>query len=684
MSKRVYYALAVLILLIAAALRFWNITTLPAGLSDIELSHVDVARDEIYGGDIRVFYEREVPRSDSTIGQEGLYHVVLSGAAVIFGMGTFGLRVLSLLIGMITIATIYTLGVRLFGYRVSIVATTFYAILMFPIILSRMVLVETAVPLMVAAVMLSLARALPVYYRTRAESTNTVDYATMGVLVSLSLYLHQYSLFIVLLAMAFITFILIEGRPVSLRKLSYIGFAILMLIIVAMPYLLSTFRLPELGANTRILGDFNGITLSIVESTSGLFWQGDTNPLHNVPGRPMFDAITGIVMFTGLVFCIRNWRNPRYALVLIGIILLGPPAILADNSPNFLALSLVLPIVVLLIGLGAEKIIILVPENIRPLSMIFISVLCIGNLGWTINSLYIEWAQSEEVQLAYNGDLGRIAHHFDLTADEIPVVICNPEWNITRATDEAYSDVEIIKVLMNRDTALLREVDCRNGFLFVNAGFHQQVLVVDPMNEVELFPLVADWLSLGTPVDGLPEGTVINLQVQQELEDALGVFTTTAPASYATESDVSENIPVAPPIPFGGNVTWLGYENDPLPEYEPGEIVPVTTYWRIQDGVVPSDLLIFTHILSDPISRVAQIDSIYIDPTQLGERDVYIHNANIPLLSTIESGDYVVSIGVYQSSSAERLPVFIGESQTQGNRIFLYLINVEMPVETEN
>ena len=99
---------------------------------------------------------------------------------------------------------------------------------------------------------------------------------------------------------------------------------------------------------------------------------------------------------------------------------------------------------------------------------------------------------------------------------------------------------------------------------------------------------------------------------------------------------------------------------------------------------MPSDLLIFTHILSDPISRVAQIDSIYIDPTQLGERDVYIHNANIPLLSTIESGDYVVSIGVYQSSSAERLPVFIGESQTQGNRIFLYLINVEMPVETEN
>ena len=85
-----------------------------------------------------------------------------------------------------------------------------------------------------------------------------------------------------------------------------------------------------------------------------------------------------------------------------------------------------LPIVVLLIGVGSEKIIVLVPENIRPLSMIFISVLCIGNLGWTINSLYIEWAQSEEVQLAYNGDLGRIAHHFDLTADEIPVVICNP------------------------------------------------------------------------------------------------------------------------------------------------------------------------------------------------------------------------------------------------------------------
>lgn len=684
MSKRVYYALAVLILLVAAALRFWNLTTLPAGLSDIELSHVDVVRDEIYRGDMRVFYEREIPGSDGTTGQEGLYHLILSGSVLLFGMGTFGLRMVSLLIGMVTIATIYTLGVRLFGYRVSIIATTFYAILMFPIILSRMVLVETALPLMMAGIMLSLARALPVYYRNRAESSNTVDYATMGVLVSLSLYVHQYSLFIVLIAMAFITFILIEGRPVSIRRLSYIGFAILMLIIVAMPYLLSTFRLPELSAGSRIAGSYTSITLSILDSTGGLFWQGDSNPLHNLPGRPMFDAITAIVMLPGLVSCIQNWRNPRYALILIGIIFMGPPVVLASGAPNFLALSVVLPIIVLLIGLGTEQLIILVPRNIRPVSIALVSILCIGNFAWTINSLYLEWAQSEDVQQVYNGDAGRIAHHFDLTAHEIPVVICNPDWNTIRAADEPYSDVEIIRVLMNRDTVLLREVDCRNGFVFVNAGLHQQVLVVDPMNDVELFPLVADWLSLGTSVEGLPQGSVIELAVQQELEDALGVFTTTAVASYATETDLSANVPVAPPIPFGGNVTWLGYENDPLPQYAPGDTIPVTTYWRIQDGVVPSDLLFFTHILSDPISPAAQIDTIYIDPAHLNERDIYLHNANVALQPIIETGDYVVSVGVYQASSAERLPVFIDESETQGDRIFLYLINVDLPDETED
>lgn len=680
-----YYALAVLVLLIAAGLRIWNLSSLPAGFSDLELSHIDVALDEIQRGDIRVFYEREVPgtNSEEVIGQEGLYPLVLAATVIPFGTGTFGLRFVSLLIGMITIALIYALATRLFTYRVGLITSAFYAVLMFPILLSRLVVVETALPLMIVAIMLSMVRALPVYNRNRAETSNTLAYAIMAFLISMSLYLHQSSLFIVLMAMAFIVYILLENRPMSMRRLSYIGFAILLLLIFSMPYLLSTFRLPELGANGRIVGQYDGIINSSIASTLGLMIQGDANPLYNLPQRPLMDIISGVILIFGFTHSIRNWRNPSYAIILIAIIFLGPPAILADNSPNFLAMSVVLPIVALLLGVGAGQIIQLVPPNIKWLAIGFVIILWTGNLGWTVDSLYNRWANNTEVQLVYNSDIGQIAGHFDRTAHEIPVIICNPDWNISRARNEPYSDVELIKLHMNRDTALLREVDCRDGFIFVNAGLHQQVLLIDPMQAEELSPLVVDWLALGTPVEGLPDNTVIEMQVQSELEDALGVFTTTSPASYATEADISARVPVAPPIRFGGNITWLGYENEPLAEYQADTIVPVVTYWRIE-GLVPSDLLVFTHVLSDPIFPAAQVDTIYIDPTQLRERDIYLHNANIQLQPTIETGEYVISVGAYQSTSDERLPVFIDESATQGNRIFLYQITIDSPDNTED
>lgn len=662
--------------MIAAVPRIMNLTTLPVGFSDIELAHIDVMRDEVQRGDIRVFYEMQIPNIEGTIGQEGLYHSVLAVVALTFGEGTFGLRAFSLLINMVTIAILYTLGVRLFGRLAGLLTASLYAVMMWTILLSRLVLVETALPLIVGAILLSLARALPVYNRARAESQHTIDFATMGVLISLSLYLHQTSLFLVLMGMTFVGYILVLRRPISLRRLSYIGFAILMLIIVAMPYFISTLRLPELGANGRIVGDFGSITLSIVESTLGIFWQGDSNALHNVPQRPLMDVVSGLLVLLGLVLCIQRWRSARHALLIIAVIMLGPPVVLADNSPNFMAMTVVLPVIVLLFGLGASRIIQLVPKRVQTFSIALVISLLLFNLGWSYDSLFNTWSQLEEVHLGYNGDIGLVAQHLDITANDIPAIMCDPLWNRVRHTNEALTNTELIYLHMNRDTALLREVDCRHAFVFADAGTHQQVVLADPIQLGDLSPTVADWLSLGTSIETLPDGMVIDLQVRAEVEDALGVFLTTSPASLATATDISERFPIAPPIRFGGNITWLGYESDPFPEYLSGMTVPVTTYWRIE-GLIPSDLLVFTHILSDPVFPAAQIDTIYANPRHLRERDVYLHDASVDLPIRIETGNYVISVGVYQGTSSERLPVFVNRSETQGNRIFLYSITIE-------
>ncbi len=91
---------------------------------------------------------------------------------------------------------------------------------------------------------------------------------------------------------------------------------------------------------------------------------------------------------------------------------------------------------------------------------------------------------------------------------------------------------------------------------------------------------------------------------------------TTAPVAFEADiagSDDTAPAVAAPPIRFGGNVTFLGYDHDWAPTYAPGDVVPVVTYWRV-DGYVPPDLRLFTHILSDPTNPVAQSDPISVLP----------------------------------------------------------------------
>lgn len=682
-SKRYHYVIAVIILLVAAGVRLWALPTLPIGLSDAEVANVGIVREDIWQGDIRVFYTYPDVTTPYRANTEGMYHMVLATTSLLFGEGTLGLRVLSVFVNMITVALIYSLGKRLFGSIAGLMAAGLYAVMMWSILLSRLVIVEATVPLMVTAVMLAMAQALPVYERVRVETSNTLDFAVMGSLISLSLYLYASSLFVVLMAMAFIVYIIFTQRPISLRRLSYLGFAILMLMIVALPYVISTFRLPDLAASSRIVGaDGVNLIANTVNMTLGIFWQGDGNVAYNLPQRPLIDLLSGFVMLLGVVVCVQRWRDIRYALVLIAGLMLALPAILAGSAPNFVGLTTLLPVIVLLFGAGVVQIMRLIPKQWQTGVLGIFALVIAGNLVWSVDSLFNQWHNHEDVYVAYNGDVGSIAHHFDLTADDIPVVICNPEWEPTPILRAPAHDIDLVRLHMNRDMVLIREVDCRNAFVFVNAGAHQQVLVVEPMMLSALSPAVADWLALSTPMPDLPVAMVFDMQVQPELEDALGVFTTTAPASYATDSDIMERVSVAPPIRFGGNVTWLGYEVASETTYQPRMQVPVSTYWRVE-GLVPSDLTIFTHLLIDPISPSAQSDRIFANPRHLRERDVYLHDERVTITPNVVEGTHTVSVGVYQQTSGERLAVFLDERETQGDRIFLYPITIELPSDTE-
>ncbi len=230
--------------------------------------------------------------------------------------------------------------------------------------------------------------------------------------------------------------------------------------------------------------------------------------------------------------------------------------------------------------------------------------------------------------------------------------------------------------MMNHKDIPLRYEDCGSGMIFVNGGDKQQVIMPDPQTLTLMQPYLRRWLDQGTPLTDMPTDSVVLLDVSKPLADVVGRFTTTAPAGYAPDAEGGSGLAV-PPVRFGGNLSFLGYEKDGDQVYSPGGIYTSVTYWRV-DGVVPPDLRLFTHILADPASApAAQNDTISVkDLSQLQDRDVFIQIIFVPLPQNMPQGMYGISIGAYTAGDDARMPVLFNDTP-RGNRLFIGQITVQ-------
>jgi hypothetical protein len=670
LSSRIAYVVAVGILLLSAFLRMTDLATLPQGISDDEITNVRLVGNAEQG-DIRVFY----PHVDG--GREGLYHVIVALITTFTGEGTIGYRILSVWLSMISIAVIYTLARHLFNPVTALLSMGLLAVNMNSNLMAREISSEAFTIFVASATMLALARSLPIYRTIRAVTANTTSFASLGVLWGLSFYAHPSSLFIVLGSMVFIVYLLFIPRTMSRQRRSYTGFAILVMLIITMPYLISSLRLPELAASQRILQEYtDGLLRSVVEGVLAIAFTGDTNPLYNLPGRPLVGAFSGLFMLAGFITCVYKWRDPRYMLVLMMAIFALPPAVVVENSPNFLKYGIILPQLMIFFGVGVYTISqfpIFSDVVFQRMAIVGIISLFAFNLLWTWQDLFVHYKNHPDVVTTVNGELGQIAHYLDVTGNDIPTVICNSDWNMSEPSAKL-NRTEKMLVMMNRATFMYREADCQHSFVFPNGGATEQIVLYDQETADAIYPYIQNWMVSGTYVtDNVPRESIIQVELSQKLADTAGAFITTSPVAYAPEA-VGAIAPVSPPIRFGDNLTLLGYQPDVERTYLPGETIDVITYWRVE-GLIPKQLTLFTHVLSDPVTLFANRDLLSVNPSRLQERDVFIQVTQIHLPETALPIEYFISMGAYGESVDERLPTLQNDVPF-GDRLFLYSIDV--------
>ena len=225
--------------------------------------------------------------------------------------------------------------------------------------------------------------------------------------------------------------------------------------------------------------------------------------------------------------------------------------------------------------------------------------------------------------------------------------------------------------MLNNRSALLRYLDCSTSMVFPRGGETAQVIIPNAQMYSVTSPAVLQWLDLG---ESDPRG-VVTINVVQPLADRTGLFTTTAPASLDPGSAPGSD-PILPPIRLENNLTFLGYETL-IDRIQPGGILPVVTYWRV-DGVLPADMVLFSHLYDDiGAAPFANQDSISIVPAQMAERDVFVqvHFINIP--GTLPERTYTIAVGAYRTQSSERLHILPEPGGIPiGSRLILYDVEV--------
>lgn len=671
MSSRVGYLLAVILLLLGSAIRLHMITAAPIGFNNAEITDVRVT-ERVRQGGIEVFYDL-----GNGEGREGLYHMTQAALTTVFGNGLFGYKLLSLWAGMLVLAVVYALAQRLFGQVVGVAALALLTTNMWMVVLSHQMLRETLLPLLVGLVVLTLARTLGVYRSIQSSVPDTTVFVFLGVLLGLGFYIHPVHLLIVLFSMIAIVFWLFSKQRLSSQNVSYLLFSLLVMIILAMPYMISTIRLSGLSGAARVFDHYtiaeNSPIKAFTDTVGAMLFVGDADPSRNLPGRPLIDLVSGLLVMVGILMAARQWRNARYAILLLASVILLPAAIFSRTTPNFLTITPLIPLIAVYFGIGCTTVYRSVVPSARLALGLGAVVLFAFNLGWSVGDLFTAWPTSPEVGRAYHVRAGELAQYLDMTASQIPSVVCDSQGVIE--SQDSLSATDLVLLMMTRKDAPLRYADCGSGMIFVNGGARQQVVMPDPQTLEMMQPYLRQWLDSGTHLRDMPSNSVIALDVAQPLADFVGRFTTTSPAGYAPDAVGGSGLAVTP-VRFGGNLSFLGYVKDGEQIYPPGGIYTSVTYWRV-DGVVPPDLRFFTHILADPATApAAQNDTISVNVSQLQPRDIFVQVTFVPLPQIIPAGMYAISVGAYTASNDERMPVMFQDAP-RGNRLFIGQITVQ-------
>jgi DNA-binding beta-propeller fold protein YncE/4-amino-4-deoxy-L-arabinose transferase-like glycosyltransferase len=325
-SRQRVLAIMTATLLFGAAMRLWDLASIPQGVWFDEAENGLVATRILTDAGYKPIYIAGLTQLPA------MFFYYMAAWIGLIGSNILAVRLASAALGLLTIPGVYLLGRELFGQRVGLTAAFLLSLSRWHINFSRFGMNGIAAPFFIVYSLLFLARG----FRTR----DPIDFMLGGLCIGLGLNTYPAFAVMPLLAVLWIVHKLVEGRLTFVREYgTSLVLAGLITLMVVLPLAVFAWREPAVFfQREKTASVFTGKTAdqaraallsNVVKHVEMFNLHGDNNGRHNLAGAPELDDGTAALFVLGIIIAVAKCREPRFLLLVLWLVLLALPAVLS-------------------------------------------------------------------------------------------------------------------------------------------------------------------------------------------------------------------------------------------------------------------------------------------------------------------------------------------------------------------
>jgi hypothetical protein len=700
------WALLVLILIFAASLRLWRLGSIPPGFTHDEAGHAHDAVAILNGA--RPIYQTV------GYGREPLYDYLVAGLMAVLGPTGNVLRFSAVLLGLLTLLATFLWVREAFDGATALATTALQAASFWSLAVSRQALRSGLLPGLFAFAVYFYWRAIGMG-RGDAKQDDSFGAVSSSPLVGeirwggagifeaggwFCALRHPYG-YAILCALcigatlwtyiparvtwivfpAFLAYLALAHRSIFWRAWLPTLLAALLGLLMAAPLFVylrahprAEQRLAMLDAPLQALraGDVSVMFSRAWSCVAGFFvpGAGDRFLAYNIPGRPIFGPVTGVLFLAGVGLCLARWRRPARAFALLWFLVGISPSLITGATASFTRSIAALPVAFLFPALavvaGARWVVRRWGQRAAWIIWVGLVVLVIVTGAVSAYDYFVVWGESPDVRAAYMAPLTEIARYLEGVPPGERV-------GISAYLPHAPHDPYVLDMSLRRDDLSLRWFDGQRAIVLPPES---SAVLIAPAG-VSLDPYFAGLTGLG-----LRERVPLR---ENDADPYFDVYDWEPRAMLAALQGQARGAVAEPPLPvdFGGAIRLIGYDLR-TPQVAPGETVELVTLWHVIDPAplrprnlsnAEEDWVVFTHALDGAGNVVGQEDRLDAPAWdwQAGDAVAQIHR--FALQPDLPVGPIVLEVGVYRRSGGFRLPV-LADGGVAGDRVLLQPLEI--------